>query len=329
MKRIIFIYCFVFLPVTCLYGQEIIEELLLEGIEYHDEGKYGKAIETYEKALQINPHSVEVIYELSLSLLKSEDYYGAIEYSDKLLDRDDKFAILAYNTKGSALNYLGKSEEAIDVYLEGIKKDSDFYLSYYNLGLAYYSNKEFENARDAFIACLDLDPKHTGSHLNLGRTMFVMNKRVESLLCLYYFLLLEPESDRSLWAYDTVLLQLNDTALEEGQTDPSDIFDGIDRKISQKALSVQEQPGNKNEVELFTDQTESFFFSFKDVDDDLDPEHDFWWSFYIPFFKSMASWGYTDVFCHYIRLSVHQIPEAWIDVNRSRIKGFNTWLRRQ
>lgn len=305
MKKILIICWGCLLSVFCMQGQETVEDFLIEGIEYHDAGEYAKAIASYEKALKIDPDAVEVIYEISLSLLEAGDYYEAIAYCERLISRDDKFSILAYNTKGSALNYLGKREEAIDIFLEGIRKEEDFYLSYYNLGLAFYGNEEFEEAMKAFITCIDLNPKHTGAHLNLGRTMFVLNKKEESLLSLYYFLLLEPDSEKSLWAYDTLLLLLGNLSEEEPEKT------------------------HKNTVELFTDQTSRFILSFGKENGNPVPAESFWREFYVPFFTSMVSWGYTDIFCHYIRQSVHKIPEAWIAVNKNRIKGFNAWLRRQ
>lgn len=331
MKKIIFIYLTLILSIPLVHSQESFDELIMQGIEYHDEGNYAKAIEYYKKALKINPASAEVFYELSLSLLESGDYYGAIEYSDKLIDRDDKYAILAYNVKGSSLNYLGKSEEAIDVFLECIGKEENYGLTYYNLGLAYYANKELQNARDAYIHSVERDPQHASSHLNLGITMLELDKRVEGLLCLYYYLLLEPKSDRSLKAYDTLLLSLNQkrNRNEQIKTHVQDVFITVDSLLSVYAETIPLTKAHKNEVEQFTELTDSFFKSFGNQKDDSNEEHAFWWEFYIPFFKSMALWGYTDIYCHYIRLSAHEIPEAWISVNQNRIRDFNAWLRRQ
>jgi len=260
VKRIFLISLLLVSCIPFSSGQESIESLLHEGIEYHDAGKYPQAIAAYEKALRINPEAVEVIYEISLSLLENGNYYASIEYCDKLLDRDDKFAILAYNTKGSCLNYLGKPDEAIDIYLEGLQKEPEFYLTYYNLGLAYFAKGDYTDAAKAFVVCLDLNPEYAGAHLNLGRTMFQQNKRVQGLLCLYYFLLIEPESERSILAYDTLILHLNDprTKEAEGESDP---FASVDNQISRQALLIDSIAAHKNDVRKFTQQTESFFLS--------------------------------------------------------------------
>lgn len=328
MNKLYIVGLFLLLFQPALWSQQTVKELLEQGIRYHDAGQYPSAITSYELALKIDPESAEAMYELSLSLMENGNYHAAIEYCDKLIDRNDKFSVLAYNTKGSSLNYLGRTDEAIEVYIESLDKERAFYLTYYNLGLAYFTNEEYDEARKAFINALDLNPQHAVSHLNLGRTMLQMGKRAEGLLCLYYFLLIEPESERSLLAYDTLILQLNYSEPIE-VIDPSDTFAPIDRLLSEQAATIDQVSPHKNDVEKFTQLTHQFFMAFGDRKDDPDTAHDFWWEFYIPFFKSMAQWDYTDIFCHYIRQSAYRIPEAWLSVNKERIRSFNAWLSRQ
>lgn len=322
--KTIYISLILLLFVPSVYGQKEIEDLLIQGIEYHDAGEYQKAIDTYRQLLSIDPENVEAIYEISLSLLEAGDYYTAIEYSDKLLQRDDKYAVLAYNTKGSCLNYLGKSEEAIEVFLEGLEKEEEFYLLHFNLGIAYYANEEYPEARDAFIGSLELNPRHAGAHYNLGRTMLLLNRRVESLLSLNYFLLIEPNSERSLEAYELLLLQLNNPNSREDIYTASD-FLSVDKMISQHAG----ENTDKSDFDKMVDQTDSLFKSFGVVQTDNDRDSRFWWDLYIPFFKSMAFNGYTDVFCRYIRLAVEEIPDPWLKANESRIRSFMAWVRQQ
>ena len=71
-----------FFIVTPLLAQSSIDDLVEEGIKYHDKGDYDKAIETYKKALEINPESTLVNYEIALSYFSKGDYKLAIKYSD-------------------------------------------------------------------------------------------------------------------------------------------------------------------------------------------------------------------------------------------------------
>ncbi|MDF9830318.1 tetratricopeptide repeat protein [Parabacteroides sp. PF5-6] len=309
-----------------LLGQETaIDSLVHLGIEHHDAGAYEKAITFYRQALTIDPNAEIVLYELAISLAQTGAHYEAIEYCDKLIDRGDKYAILAYNTKGSCLNDLGKTEEAIDVFLEGIEKEDEFHLLYYNLGLAYRNLEEYEEAKEAFLIALDLNPQHGGSHLNLGRTMMNLNRRVESLLSLYYFLFIETDTERAEWAYNAIQLQLSDATAR--QFDPKDPFSSTDMILNEIARHNLEFD-RIGDMEIFIRTTGAFFTDLGDQQK-KNKEAGLYWEFYIPFFSAMASAAYTDAFCHYISHSFNNSSEEWLRRNSTKVKLFNDWLQWQ
>ncbi|WP_280748343.1 tetratricopeptide repeat protein [Parabacteroides sp. PF5-9] len=322
MRKFFLFFVFI-VSVTAAFAQEErVEELINRGIAYHDAKEYDKAIELYREALRLDPYSAEAMYELSLSLLEIQDYVAAIEYCDKLIDRDDKYAILSYNTKGSCLNYQGRTSEAIDVFLKGIKKEDSFYLLYFNLGLAYYANENYQQAKDAFVNALDLNPQHAGSHLNLGRTMWSLDRRIESLLSLYYFLLIEPNTDRSEWAYHALQEQFLKNGLSKSQFGAADV-------LYSTYLSA-EGSDNESEMDLFIRNTDAFFSVLNEINLRKNPRgENVWWSFYTDFFKELSSLKYTEVFCHYISLSVSDLEEEWLKRNNDQVRGFAIWLRQQ
>ncbi len=319
--KIFLLYIGIIISIPYSYSQEKIDKLLKKGIEYHDAGQYNKAIGIYKQILQIDSASVEAMYEISYSLLESGDYESAIEYCDKLIERDDKYAILAYNTKGSCLNYMGRTDEAIEVYKEGIYRYEEFPQLHYNLGLAYYAIQDYYKARDAFLETLSLNPDHLGSHLNLGRTMASMNKRVESLLSLYYFLLMEPDTDRSEWAYYAVQEQLYNLDVSESD------YKEADGKFS-VLLGENEKQLKKDDLAmgLFIKDTDAFFTVLNEINETTDPAEATVYDNYISFFKSLALRGYTDVFCYYISHPLKIENRNWLLKNESRVKDFARWV---
>src|SRR5690554_4710826 len=118
-----------------IIAQSSVEDFVTEGIQYHDKGDYDKAIETYKKALEINPESTLTNYEIALSYFKKGDFKKAIEHSDVVLNQNKDHMIQAYMAKGSALDMLGKTKESIKLFKKAIKKTGGHYLLYYNLGL--------------------------------------------------------------------------------------------------------------------------------------------------------------------------------------------------
>lgn len=180
-----------------LFGQSQTDSLIRLGINNHDAGDYTKAIEFYKQALVLDPNNPDANYEIAYSYMLAKDYENSIKYSDLVISYDNKNALSAYLTKGSSLDYLGKTDESIKLFEKAIKKFGDNYLLYYNLGYDYYKGNNKEKAEKAFVNAIQTKSNHASSHLMLAQLLADQNKNVQSLLGLYYFLFIEPNTDRS------------------------------------------------------------------------------------------------------------------------------------
>lgn len=206
MKKIIQLLICYCISVS-LFGQTKIDSLIRQGVNYHDVGDYARAIEFYKQALALDPNNSSANYEIAYSYMSAKDYENSIKYSDIVINLDDKNALGAYLTKGSSLDYLGKTDESIKLFEKAIKKFGDNHLLYYNLGYDYYFLKNNEKAEKAFINAINTKSNHPGSHLLLAQLMTDQNRNVQSLLGLYYFLFLEPNTDRSKTALKLLEIQ--------------------------------------------------------------------------------------------------------------------------
>ncbi|WP_280744361.1 MULTISPECIES: tetratricopeptide repeat protein [unclassified Parabacteroides] len=284
--------CMLLVVAPGIYGQEKADSLILQGIRFHDAHKYRKAIEAYKQALEIEPDSPTALYELSLSLLETKDYPSVIQYSDRLIALNNEHSPLAYNLKGSSLNYLKRTEEAIEVYIEGINKYDNIALLHFNLAIAYFTQKDFEKARDTFVEAIFLDPQYAGSHLNLARTMVNLDRWPEALLCFYYFLLLENDTQRGIIAYESILEQLDITTAN---------------------------------MDLFRLKTEEFLEKARGLKE-LKIMSGFWSDFYIPFFETAYEKGLLEDLCYYISLYFNKDANNWGKKNEARLDHFTSWL---
>src|SRR5215467_9530800 len=75
-------------------------------------GKFNESIVYFDKALAINPKSLENLDNKGDALLNLGKYKEAIAYFDKVLALDPNYFLSLYN-KGAALNKLGKYSESI------------------------------------------------------------------------------------------------------------------------------------------------------------------------------------------------------------------------
>ncbi|HRT14302.1 MAG TPA: tetratricopeptide repeat protein [Bacteroidales bacterium] len=321
---------------TFLYSQISVDSLVEVGIQYHDNGEFVQAIETYKTALEIEPNSPLVNYEIALTYMYSGDYQNAIKHSDKVIKRNDKYLLQAYLVKGSCLDYLGKTKESIKLFKKGIKKFGDDHLLYYNLGYNYYNIKEFDKAEKAFIKAINTKANHASSHLFLGYLMYEKNQRVQSLLSLHFFLLLEPNSERSQNAYNLLQSQLSG-GVERNQEEPGKIdiflspdqlkseFGTIDMMITilEASKSLEENEG-KSDDQMFIENTTSFF---KILGEHKTKENTgFWWDFYVPFFYLIAESEHIDTYCYYISQSTKETAVDWLKENEKRVTDFAKWL---
>lgn len=324
---------------NCLLAQPPVDSLVQLGIQFHDNGQYDKAIELYQKALEIDPASPLTNYEIALTYMHTKDYANSIKHSDIVIEQKGQNLLQAYVTKGSCLDYLGKTDESIRLFEEGIRKFGDHHLLYYNLGFNYYRLKNYEKAQEIFTKAVKANPAHASSHLLLGFTMEDLDQKVQSLLCLHYFLLLEPNSERAKTAFNSLRKQFRGN-VKVNKDNPTNININIllnsDQKDSEfgaaelmismleASKSLEENEG-KTDDELFTENSASFFKMLGELN--KKKNKGLWWDFYIPFFDKLAQSGNMDAYCHYISQSSNDTAMEWLQNNRSKTEQLEAWLK--
>ena len=335
MKKQILIFGLV-LIFSLTYAQTSVDSLVQVGIQFHDNGQYDKAIETYKAALKIEPNSPLVNYEIALSYMHAKDYQNALKHSDKVIKLNDKFLLQAYLTKGSSLDYLGKTKESVKLFKKGIKKFGANHLLYYNLGYSYCNLKEFDKAEKALINAISTKSDHASSHLLLGFLMSDQKHRIQSLLCLHYFLFLEPNSERAKTAYHLLQQQFGSNVVKD-KDKPNQInifidakqldseFGTVEMMISMlEASKANEENKDKSEEELFIENTASFFKLLGEFKEKKNSG--LWWDFYIPLFYAIAKSEHIDTYCYYISQSSNDAAVNWLKENDKKISDFSKWL---
>lgn len=337
LKNFVFLITFL-LTAPMVFAQSDLENLVKEGIELHENGNYEEAIETYKKALVIDPKSTLVNYEIALSYFTKGDYEEAVKYSDVVLKQDEDFILQAYLTKGSALDLLGRTQESIKLFEKGIKEKGGHYLLYYNLGVNYYKMNDFANTQENVIQAIEHNPNHPSSHLMLAKIHKQKGNPVQSLLAAYYFLFLEPDSQRSLVAHS--MLQENfggNVSKDEDKPNTINImyspnndsqFGAAELMISMlEASKSLEKNDGKTDDELFVENTESLFKILGELKKKKNKE--IWWTFYTPFFYDLARSEHLGTFCKYITQASNENSRNWLIENENKLNDFAVWLTDQ
>ncbi|MGB9168742.1 MAG: tetratricopeptide repeat protein [Nitrososphaeraceae archaeon] len=149
--------------------------LLNKGVDFAEIGKYEKAIEYYDQALDEDPNFAKAFYNKGINLLKLNKNYAedAIQLFDQALDEDPNYASALYS-KGLSLEVLGKYQEAIKIYDQALEEDPNFAKALYGKGMALYSLGKYEEAIQLFDQALDEDP-------NCDRALKWKNRAQENL----------------------------------------------------------------------------------------------------------------------------------------------------
>ena len=322
-----------------LYAQEDkVKELVSQGIQLHDQGNYEGAIEKYKKALSINKNSTSANYELSYTYMTIEKYDEAIKYSKKVIKLDSNNQIEAYTVLGTCYDMTGKPDEAIRTYEEGLSKFSENNLLNYNLALTTFNQKDYDKAEEAAIKAIKARPDHGSSHILLAAIMKAQGERVKSVLSLYYFLMIEPDSKRSAPNFINLKRQLGQGV--EKQSDnkinvsisalsaKDSIFGAADMMLSMTAASnLADNSSKKTENGSFIESTKSLFNILGELKKD---NTGFWWDFYVTKFNDLVNSDNTEAFCYYISQSAHSDEiNNWISENSGKIRQLKDWLRKK
>ena len=198
MKKIAVTLCCLVLFLS-IYAQETsLDGLLQEGLSLHDKGDYAGAIAKYDEILQRDDRFYMAYVEKSLTLYMSGKYEDCADLCKKAIKKfpDSAENRNIYVNYGSALDVLGKSDQALKVYSEGIKRFPGFYLLPFNKGVTEYRLKKYDDAVVDLERSVSLKPMHASSHQFLAYSIYPTN-RVAAGMALTTFLVLEPQGDRA------------------------------------------------------------------------------------------------------------------------------------
>lgn len=317
-----------------IYAQNQLEQLLKEGIAYHDKGQYDKAIESYQKMLALDPNSAIAYYEISMSYMYAKQYDLAIEYSSKAVERGGRYSVPALVVKASSLSNLNRIDEAIELLEETIDTHEVDVMVYYNLAICYLRLNDLEKAERALVAGIYDNPLHASSHYMLAVVKESQQLHIESMLSAYFFLLLEQHSARSI-----KMLQLIEQGFEKGvsvSTKEKNVINlALDEgKLDSKyglvemgltlsaAVDIAEQKGQDKKA--FCDRTTNFLDLLKVVKTENSTLLEIDLVLYVPFFTAITE---DEVFCNYVYQTTPGGNLKWLNKNEKKVASFQEWIK--
>ncbi|HCD51294.1 MAG TPA: hypothetical protein DEQ34_02520, partial [Balneolaceae bacterium] len=281
------------------------------------------------------PHSSMALHELTLTYNTVGNYEKSIEYAQIGQKVDSESRYLFYHMQGIALDYLGKPEEAIKAFKEGIQINDTSYFLHYSLAITSLNQGYVNQAITSLQNSIMTNYGHASSHLLLARIYKDQQRNVPALLAYTYFLFYEPDSQRRLDAYDEIqeIFEMAEKG-EDGQ--PVNVTvnlfgalgDGM--SIAELSLSMHSTKRFKEEyegvptIEFIADGYEVLIGALPDIEDDKEPS--FEQEVYIPYLKQVHEAGYTHAMVYLIfENSLLNGVTDWINENWEICEEFLEW----
>lgn len=319
--------------------------LVAEGVALHDKGDYAAAIEKYDAALRKDEDNINALYEKSFTLYALGKHKDCISICKSIIKKYPDNALLkaVYIQYGNALDDIGKTKDALEVYEEGIAKFPNEYLLHFNKGLTLQKLSKYEEALVIYQQSLSLKPLHSSSNLYTG-LLLEKNNKIPALLAYCTFLAIEPKSKRSKEILEAVNNIMGANVKKEGNN--------INIMLSSGMLDDMK---NKKDENNFRTQELIFTFSAaldnsKDVDSiahtpaekfDLKLQllinslaegakdgKGFYWKHYVPFFIALKENNLTSLFSRLIFLSSGDEDNSkWLEEHDDKVSDFYDWLK--
>jgi len=310
------------------------EDLLKEGLELHDKGDYAGAIKKYDEILSHNDRFYMAYNEKSFSLYMAGKYDECIDLSRKTLKKfpDSTQNRNIYVNYGSALDALGKTEDAIHVYKEGIRKFPDFYLLPFNKGVTEYQLKKYDDAVEDFQRSVTLKPTHASSHQFLAYAIYPRNK-IAAAMALSTFLVLEPSGQRAEKNLKILLSILKGNAEKKDEKNVSVSLSMADLNTNEKT------PDNFSSIQLMitlssaTDLTRDSVSAMKKLEDKLEmlataapAKKGFFSNYYVNYLSGLKDNHFLETAaCLIYATAADDDDRKWLTANKGKVEALTQW----
>ena len=152
-----------------------------QGVAFAEDGNYDKAIESYQKALDVNPDNAEVYSKMGYALEEKynngkvignydkETYRKAIECYQKAIEINPNYAYVYKKLGNIYIKQFNGYDKALECYQKLLELNPKDAYAYSQMGYIYSSMKYFTKATRYYQKAIEIDPDNDASaYYNLG-----------------------------------------------------------------------------------------------------------------------------------------------------------------
>ena len=137
------------------------------GVTYREKHDFDKAIQNYDKAIEIKPDYADAYNNRGVAYVEKHDFDKAIQNYDKAVEINPRLAE-AYNNRGNAYVKKRDFDTAIQDLTTTIEIKPDYAEAYCNRGIAYGEKRDFDKAIQDYDKAIEIKPDYAEAYNNRG-----------------------------------------------------------------------------------------------------------------------------------------------------------------
>jgi len=137
------------------------------GVEYTSQREYLKAIQAYQRVIELDPTYGEAYNNLGIIYQEVGDFDGAFQAYQKSIEVNPRYE-KAYNNLGILLFLKDRYEESRETFQKALTINSSNIESHINLGVLFKKQGQFDKAVEHYQKALSLNPLSGETHYNIG-----------------------------------------------------------------------------------------------------------------------------------------------------------------
>ena len=137
------------------------------GNSYFDEKSYDRAIEDYNRAVQLDPKYALAFFNRARAYAEKRDYDRAVQDYTQSIQVNPNYAA-AFNNRGNIHSDKKEYDRAMEDYDQALRLNPQYALAFNNRGILYRSRKEYDRAIHDYDEAIRLNPSYASAFNNRG-----------------------------------------------------------------------------------------------------------------------------------------------------------------
>jgi Flp pilus assembly protein TadD len=137
------------------------------GVYFYNQREISKAIQAYQKVIQMDPAYIEAYNNLGIIYQELGDFENALRSYQKSVEINPQYE-KAYNNLGILFFLKDRYEEALEAFQKALATNPNNIESYINCGILFKKKGQWDKAIEFYKKALAINPLHGETHYNIA-----------------------------------------------------------------------------------------------------------------------------------------------------------------